>query len=146
MVHADERQARGEREAAPVVRANEEAAHQTRSDRRGDRIDRAQLDARIVQRLLRDAVERVQMLARRDLRNDAAGVYMHELRRDDVGHDPPAVVDDGDARLVARRLDREDAQGQSSSSCARSFATRSRTARSRRRSVHMMIASSLLSL
>ena len=110
MIHADERQARGEREPASVVRADQEAAHQTRPDRRGDRVDLAQLDARGVQRLLRDAVERVQMLARRDLGNDAARIHMRELRGDDVGDDAPAVVDDRDARLVARRLDREDAQ------------------------------------
>src|SRR6185503_7666480 len=143
--------------------------------RRGHCVDGAQLDAGCVQRLLGDAVQGVQMLARRDLGNDAAGVLMRELRRDDVRDDVTAVVDDRDAGLVARRLDREDAhlpnlplRGETrsglvdslladeplvahatsyfSSSSERSFARRSRTERSRSRSVHMMIASSLLSL
>ena len=99
---------------------------------------------KIGERMLIAIVERAQVLARRDLGHNSTGVLMHELRGDDVRDDAPPVIDHGDARLVAGRLDREDPHYWSSSA-PRSFATRSRTPRSRRRSVHMMIASSLLS-
>ena len=49
------------------------------------------------------------MFARRDLGDDAAGVLVRQLRRDDVRDDVAAVVDDRDGGLVARGLDREDA-------------------------------------
>ena len=58
VVHADEWQARGEGEPAPIVRADEETADESRSDGRGHGVDGAQLDTGFVERLLRDAVER----------------------------------------------------------------------------------------
>ena len=101
--------------------------------------------AGVRRRYYSDNNEDAQVLARSDLRNDPTGVLVHELRRDDVRADAPAVFHDRDAGLIARRLDREDPQRSSWSSAALSFASRSRTARSRRRSVHMISASSLLS-
>ena len=144
MVHADEGQPSRERQPTPVVRANEEAPNEAGADRRGDRIDLGDLASRVSKRVHGQRVQRPQVFTRCDLGDDAARVLVDELRGDDVGADPPAVLDDRDAGLVAGRLDREDPQSPSSS-WALSFWTRSRTARSRSRSVHMIRASSLLS-
>lgn len=144
VIHADEGQTRGEREAARVVRADEETPDEPGSDGRGDRIDLGELPSRVAERFLCDDIERAKVLPRRDLGDDAAGVLVDELRCDDVRTDASAVLDDRDAGLVARRLDREDPHPVSCRS-ALSFARRSRTGRSRSRSVHMMSASSLLS-
>src|SRR5438874_2277118 len=144
MIDPDERKTGREREATRVIRADEKATDEPGADGRGDGVDLRQLPPRVAQRLLGEHIERTEMLARRDLGDDATGVLMAQLRRDDVRTDPPPILDDRDAGLIARRLDREDPQPDSCSS-ALSFARRSRTGRSRSRSVHMMSASSLLS-
>src|SRR5206468_9169995 len=140
----DEWKAGREREAAPVVGADEKASDEPGADGRGDRVDLGELPPRVAQGFLGEDIERAEVLARRDLRNDPARVLVNQLRRDDVRPDPSPVLDDRDAGLIARRLDRQDSQPDSCSS-ALSFARRSRTARSRSRSVHMISASSLLS-
>ena len=67
-------------------------------------------NAGVAARLLEHRDHPAQMGARRDLGDDAAGrAVQGNLAGDDVGHDPAAVLDDGDGGLVARRLDREDA-------------------------------------
>src|SRR5438477_6957728 len=139
-----ERQTGRKCEAARVVRADEKAPDEARSDRGGHGVDLRELPPRIPQRLLGEHIERAEVLTRGDFRDDPAGVLVDELRGHDVRTDPPAVLDDRDAGLIARRLDREDPQPVSCSS-ALSFARRSRTGRSRSRSVPMMWASSLLS-
>src|SRR2546428_11188149 len=146
VVHADEGQARGEREAPGVVRADEKAPDEPGPDRRGDRVDLLEAAAGVAEGLLGERVDRAQVLARGHLGDDAAGVLVNELRGHDVRTDATPVLDDRDAGLVTRGLDREDPHSYSSRSRAvRSLATRSRTERSRSRSVHMMSASSLLS-
>src|SRR5438046_1804387 len=144
MIDPHERKTGREREATRVIRADEKATDEPGADGRGDDVDLRQLPPRVAQRLLGEHIERTEMLARRDLGDDATGVLMDQLRRDDVRTDPPPILDDRDAGLIARRLDREAPQPHSGSS-ALSFARRSRTGRSRSRSVHMMSASSLLS-
>src|SRR5438874_2385457 len=144
MVHSHERQTSREREAPRVVRTDQKATDEPGPHRRGDGVDLRELTARVAQRLLGEHIERTEVLACRDLRDDAPGILMDQLRRDDVRTGPPPILDDRDAGLIARRLDREDPQPVSCSS-ALSFAKRSRTGRSRSRSVHMISASSLLS-
>ena len=145
VVHADEREPRREGEPAGVVRAHEEAADEPRPDGRRDRVHLPEGDTRVAQRGVGDRVDRAQVLPRRDLGHDAAGGLMRELGADHVRADAAAILDDRDARLIAARLDREDPHSPRSSSL-RSTPSRSRTARSFSRSVHMMSASSLLSL
>ncbi len=144
VIHPDEGQTRRERETARVVRADEQATDEPGPDGRGDGVDLGELPTRVTQRLLGDDIDRAEVLASRDLGDDAAGVLVDELGRHDVRTNPPAVLHDRDAGLIARRLEREDPQPVSCSS-ALSFARRSRTGRSRSRSVHMISASSLLS-
>src|SRR5438105_4247486 len=138
------RSAGSAREPARIVRADKQAPDEPGPDRCGHGVDLGELPPRVAERLLGEDIERAQVLARRDLGDDAAGVLVDQLRCDDVRTDPPPVLDDRDAGLIARRLDREDPHPVSCSS-ALSFARRSRTGRSRSRSVHMMSASSLLS-
>jgi len=48
------------------------------------------------------------VVARRQLGDDAAEVLVQvHLRVDDVRHDAPAVLDQGDGSFVARRFDAE---------------------------------------
>ncbi len=143
MVHPDERKAGGERQPARVVRADEKAADEPGADRGGDGVDALEIDAGVAERLVGDGIDGPKVLARRDLGDDATGRLMRELRADHVRADAAAVLDHRHAGLVAARLDREDLHRSSS---FRSTERRSRTTRSLRRSVHMMSASSLLSL
>jgi hypothetical protein len=74
-------------------------------------VDVAQGAAGAVQRLVQDGDDRLDVLARGELRHDAAvaGVQL-DLGGDDAGEQPAAVADDGGCGLVAGGLDAEDVQ------------------------------------
>ena len=130
-----------------------------------DRVDVVPGRAGIGPGLVEDRGDPAQVRACRDLGHDPAGRGMErDLRGDHVGEDPPAIVDERDAGLVARRFDGEDEPaahaspargrrarsgrtgGGAASISARSRAIRSRMAGSASGSVVMISASSPLSL
>ena len=88
-----------------------------------------------------------QLLTCRHLRHDPSG---RRVKRDLAGHlvrlDPAPADDDRDARLVARRLDRQDAGGDHPASRLRSVATAWRIRASVSAGVVMTSASSPSSL
>ena len=122
-------QARGQRMAFEVVdrverlaggrgqrlrrhQPDDQPADQAGTGGGGDRIDIGEPDAGIGERRLDNAVERLDMGARRDLGNDAAERRMLlDLAEHDVGQDvrpaTGAKRDDGCRGLVAARLDPE---------------------------------------
>ena len=109
VVDAHQRGLLGEGEALRRVHADEEGARESGAVGDGDTVEVAQLYRRLLHGLPDDGVEREHVLARGELRNDAAVLGVHlDLRRDDVGVDGPPVLDDGGGRLVAGCLDAED--------------------------------------
>ena len=109
VVDAHQRGLLGEREALRRIHADEERSRESGAVGDGDSVEVAQLDGRLLQGLPDDSVEGEHVLARGDLRNDAAVLGVHlDLGRDDVGVDGPPVLDDGGGRLVAGCLDAED--------------------------------------
>ena len=85
MVDADERHAERERKAFRRRHADKQRADETGAVRHGDLIDVFELDARLVNGLVNDGQDVHDMLARGDLRHDAAEFLVHgDLRRDDV--------------------------------------------------------------
>ena len=109
VVDADQRGFLGEGEALCRVDSDEERSRKAGAVGDGDSVEVAQLDGRLLHGLPHHGVEREHVLARGDLRNDAAVLGVHlDLGRDDVGVDGPPVLDDGGGRLVAGCLDAED--------------------------------------
>ena len=60
------------------------------------------------ERVVDDGVDQLEVVARGDLRHDAAEAVVHALGGDDVGADLAVAGDDRRARVVARRLERQD--------------------------------------
>ena len=105
--------------------ADEQRADEARALRHRDRVDVRPATAALGQRALDDAADVADVLARRELRHDAAPLAVNlDLRGDDVRADrarPRRVAglrDDGRRRLVARGLDAEDGH-QAAASIAR---------------------------
>ncbi len=113
MVDGDEGNATGERDRLGLHDADEDAADEARPGGRGDAGEIAHADAGLGQRAGDDAVEMVEMGARRDLRHDAAiGAMLGQLGEHDVGADALAGVAHHRRRgLVAAGLDAEDQHG-----------------------------------
>ena len=175
VVDPDERHVVDPGERLGEVDADQQRAGQARSVGDRDRVDVVPGRAGVGPRLVEDRHDPAQVGAGGDLGHDPAGRGVErDLRGDDVGVDPPAVLDQRDARLVARRFDGEDqpaahptgliaadpregrfrrgrrASGRAgagaASMAARSRAIRSRIAGSASGSVVMIRASSPLSL
>ncbi len=74
----------------------------------GDQVDLARRDARLPECGADHRVDRLDVAARRDLRDHAAepGVFRH-LRRHHGGQNPPPVAHDRDGGFIARRFDTE---------------------------------------
>ena len=109
VVDPDERLAVDPGQGLGEVDADQERAGQARAVGDGHRVDVADGHAGVGQRLVEDRHDPAQVGPGGDLRDDAArrGVEGH-LAGDDVGVDPPAALDQGDAGLVAGRLDGQD--------------------------------------
>jgi len=93
---------------------NQKAADQSGTSRCSNGVDVGELHLRPRQCLLDQAVERIDMGARRDFRHDAAiGAVLVELAQDHVGLDPAGAGieagNDGRGRLVTAGLDAENA-------------------------------------
>jgi hypothetical protein len=106
---------RGERLAErPRERPGERDPHEERADQAGSRGDGDSVDllerrSRIVERRLQDRLDVLQMVARRELGNDAAvRAVERDLGGDDVREDARSVLHDSDGRVVAGCLDAED--------------------------------------
>jgi hypothetical protein len=110
MVHRDQRRVVHHRDRLCGGEADDDAADQAGTGGGRDRRQFGKLDARFVHGLCNDAVEQIDMGARRDLRHHAAEArVLLGLRADDVGQDPPRPVglalDHGCGGLVAGGLD-----------------------------------------
>ncbi len=88
--------------------AHEQRADEPRPDRHRDAVEVAEPDLRLVERLREQDVERDQVLARRQLGDDAPEARVQVgLRREQVRADA-SVLDDGHAGLVAGGFESED--------------------------------------
>ena len=109
MVNADQRNAVRHGERLCKIDADEQRADEARVRGDGDQPDIAERDARFVQRLVRDARDRLDVRPPRNLGDDAAVETVNvNLRRDDVGGDTATVsvrLDDRCAGLVAGAFD-----------------------------------------
>jgi Fe-S cluster assembly protein SufD len=86
--------------------ADDETADEPRSRRHRDAVEIGERNVRAFERVLHGRAQKREMLAARDLRNDAAEFRVKRvLIRRDVGECGLAVADDGRRRVVARRFD-----------------------------------------
>ena len=93
------------------LHADEQRADEPRPLRHRDRREVGEARLRFRHRRLDDRHDRLEVVARGELRHDAAvGGVDRGLARDDVREDAPAVLDDRGRGLVAGGLDAEDAQ------------------------------------
>ena len=103
-----ERQLAGGGERLRRGQADEQRADQARALRRRDQLDLLEADAGVAQRARDDHVDQLEVVARGDLRHDAAEARVRLLGGDHVRADRPIPVDHRRARVVAARLQRED--------------------------------------
>ena len=119
VVHRDERHIQRVGRALGKVQPHEHRADETRRVGRGHGVDVFFLDARLLERLIGQRGDGLDVLARGDLRHDAAVERVQvSLRRDGVGEDLAPVFDDGDGCLVAGGLESEDLHCSASASAA----------------------------
>jgi hypothetical protein len=108
VVHRDERHIQRVGRALGKVQPHEHRADETRRVGRGHGVDVFFLDARLLERLIGQRGDGLDVLARRDLRHDAAVERVQVgLRRDGVGEDFAPVLDDRDGGFVAGGLESE---------------------------------------
>jgi hypothetical protein len=88
--------------------SDEQRADEPRALGDRDGVDVVERGARPRERIVDDGREELQMVTRCDLGDDPAVAVMDSLGGDDVGEQLAAGADDGGARVVAARLDRED--------------------------------------
>ena len=147
VVHADQRKVVGDREGLGEVHADEQGADEPRPVRHRHRVEVRPIGLRLVHRGLERRHDPAQLLARCHLRHDPTG---RGVQRDLAGHlvrlDPAPIDDDRDPRLVARRLDRQDAGVAHPASRLRSLAMTRRIRASVSAGVVMTSASSPSSL
>ena len=119
VVDRDERLVVGEGQRLGEVPADQQRAGQPRPERRGHGVDLAHRAAGLRQRFVEHRDDRADVLAGRQLGDDAAvrGVHL-DLRSDDAGEQVTPVFDDADGGLVAGGLDAEDLHAGSSSGAA----------------------------
>ncbi len=131
MVDRDERQPACPGQGLCGRDANEQGADKTGSLRDGDEVHVVERGVGVVERPSNRRKQQLEMMARRDLRDDAAVPRVQlGLRGDDVGEEPAVLRDERRRGLVAGGLDSEDHA----------------EARSRTGSFHMISASSRLSV
>lgn len=111
MIDGDQRQVMHEADAFRIRDADQQGANKARPLRDGDRGQVGEARAGSVHGLAHDGSDGAQMLARGQLRHDAAVSGVHvELGSDDVRKDAFAVLNDGGGRFVAGRFNGEDLQ------------------------------------
>ena len=118
MIDRDQRLAADQSDRLGRGQSDDHAADQSGSGGRRDPVDRVKALAGVGHRLGDDAIERLDMRARGDLRHHAAeGGMLVDLREHDIGQDlaRPLVgpFDHGGRGLVACRLDSEYKHGAS---------------------------------
>jgi hypothetical protein len=113
VIDGDERDGAGERDRLCLHHADEDAADETGPAGGGHRGEIAEADARLRQRPHDDAVEMIEMGARRHFRHDAAERPMlRQLRQHHIGADARAcLAHHGRRRLVAAGFDAENEHG-----------------------------------
>ena len=121
--------------------ADEQRADEPRPLRDADERDVVERRAGAAQRVVDRGVGELEVVARGDLRHDAAVGVVDALRGDDVRQHVAVAGDDRRARVVAARLDREDEVHQTGAG----FGTSSKRPESVIGVRHMMTASSPLS-
>ena len=145
VVDADQRRAGRERERLGGSHPHEERPDQSGTDRHGDAVHVIEVASGPLERIREERVERLDVRARRHLRDHPPEPLMEMLLAgDQVGADPEAVLEHRDGCLVARRFDPErDHAGRIPSGNDATIASRRRPyAASRMSSVHMIRASS----
>jgi len=110
MVHRDQRRVMHHRDRLRRGQAHDHAADQAGARRGGDRRKLRKANFRFLHGAGDDAVEQIDMGARRDFRNHAAeGGMLLDLRADDVGQNPAAAVapalDHGGCGFIAGGFD-----------------------------------------
>ena len=106
MIDSDERLARSPCHPFRYLHADEQRPHESRPIRDRDGADLIPGDRCAGHRLAHHVSHVPHVIARRELGDDAPVLGVEaNLALDDVAHDPPVVVDDRRARLVAGRLD-----------------------------------------
>ncbi|OIQ78955.1 beta-galactosidase YesZ [mine drainage metagenome] len=111
VVHAQQRPVGGQRQRRGQPGTDQQRAGQTGTLRVGDHVDVAQRAAGVGQRALHQRQRARDVVARRQLRDDAAVIAVHrDLRVQRVGEQPVRAVVDCHAGLVARRFQAEHAQ------------------------------------
>jgi hypothetical protein len=109
VVHADERPLVHERERLREIDPDQQRAGQARAVGHRDRVDILDRRSGILERLVEHRHDPAEVRPGGHLRHDASGRRVERgLARDDVRVDPATVLDERDARLVARRFDGED--------------------------------------
>ena len=122
VVHGDERHIQRVGRGFGKVQPHEHRADETRRIGRGHSVNVLFTDARFLERLIGQRGDGLDVLARRDLRHDAAVERVQVgLRRDGVGENFAPVLDDRDGGLVAGGLESEDLHCCASASAARKF-------------------------
>jgi hypothetical protein len=93
--------------------ADEERSHEARPLCDGDPLDIAEADIRLIERFLQDGKNQLEVVTRRNLRDDSAvsGVELG-LRGDDVREQAPVLRDERGRGLVTRRLNPENGTGE----------------------------------
>ena len=142
VVDGRERQAAGRGDRLRRRDADEQRADEARPLRDADERDVAERRAGPAQRVVERRVGELEVMARRDLRHDAAVRVVDALRRDDVREHVAVAADDRRARVVAARLDGED---EARAHAGAGFGTSSKRPDSVIGVRHMMTASSPLS-
>ena len=108
MVHRHERQTQGQRRRLGKIHAHEHRADEPRRIRDRHSVQLGTRELRRFKRVVSQCADRLDVLARRDLRHHAAiqPVQRH-LRVDAVRQHLPPVANDGHRRFVARGFDRQ---------------------------------------
>ena len=109
VVHTDEREPARERQSFRGGHPHGERADETGAPRHRHGIDLAKADGRLFQRLVEHGQQTLDVLAGRELGNDAPEATVEgRLRSDDVAADGGAVRDHRRGRLIAGGLQPED--------------------------------------
>jgi hypothetical protein len=108
VIDGREWQPAGGGDALRGAEADQQRADQARPLRRGDELDVVEPRAGFGERRIDDGVDELEVVARRDLGDDAAEAVVNALRRDHVRERRPVDADERSAGVVAAGLERED--------------------------------------
>src|SRR5579872_208997 len=110
VVHCDEWKATDKAERLRISNPDEQRSDQSGTFRNGDRVQIGKRDLRCLESRANHWHDRTQMLTRGELGHDAAVFAMRlQLRGDDRGENPRAVLHDGSSGFITRGLDAENA-------------------------------------